>query len=144
MKSELYLRTSFSQSIVFGPLKWTYREQKISGLFWLIPYGLLSRPWSRKDNGFESFKPLMIDWQFWKAYIYHHYSSTISTPKSSNKYNTFQRYLFRSLYNNLITALDSTGRSRTNVNNILEQYLFKLHLKAVLLRNVFWSFSHRL
>ena len=61
MESEIYLCTSLSQSTVFDPLKETYPEQKISWLFWFIPYGLPSLTIVTQTEWFESFKPVMID-----------------------------------------------------------------------------------
>lgn len=88
---------------------------------------------------FESFNPLIID-NFKKQ----SFTVTVLIPFRLLNYKS-SAILFkdtcsvRSTTNQLKhrQALDSTGRSRTNVNNILKQYLFKLHLKAVLLRNVF-------
>ena len=90
---------------------------------------------------FESFKPLIID-NFKKQ----PFTVCVLVPFRLLNYKT-SAILFketcsvRSTTNQLQhrQALDSTGRSRTTENNILKQYLFKLHLKAVLLRNVFWS-----
>ena len=53
MKSELYLCTTLSQSIIFGPLKETYPEQKISWLLDWLRTVCLPYPLSHKHNGLK-------------------------------------------------------------------------------------------
>ena len=53
MKSELYLYTTLSQSISFGPLKETYPEQKISWLLDWLRTVCLPYPLSHKHNGLK-------------------------------------------------------------------------------------------
>ena len=96
-----------------------------------FPIVVTQRQW------FESFKPLMID-NFEKQT----FTITVLVQFRLLNYQT-STILFNdtcsvhSMTIQLQRLIQLTGRTRTTVNNILEQYLFKLHLKTVLLRNVF-------
>ena len=93
-----------------------------------FPIVVTQRQW------FESFKPLMIEKQTFTITVLVQFR-LLNYQTSTILFN--DTCSVHSMTIQLQRLIQLTGRTRTTVNNILEQYLFKLHLKIVLLRNVF-------